>query len=91
MSTARSRGELQKVLRAAIVTELVRLDLPDDGRHLGRVARALIREALELLLVAGIPRPAVAQLVVETTRKVLTGSSGGVVGALGQPLASVNA
>ena len=91
MSTPRSRRQLQKVLRAAIVTELGRLDLPDDGRHLGRVARALIREALELLLVAGIPPAAVAQLAVETTKKALMASSGSVVGGLGQPLASVKA
>ena len=86
MTGSKSRREIQVQLRAALISELATMRLPQDGRHLGRVARSLVHESVELLLVAGIPKAAVAQLIVETMKKALRRSASTGVGALGQPV-----
>lgn len=85
MSNAKSRREIQAHLRTVIIAELDRMQLPDDGRHLARVVRALVGEAIAMLSAAGIPTPAIAQLIVETTKRRLMSPSA-KVGAFGQHL-----
>lgn len=50
MPTDTSRRAIQVRLRDAVFKELNQLDLPDDGRHLARVSRALVYLAADLLL-----------------------------------------
>lgn len=52
MPTDTSRRAIQVRLRDAVFKELNQLDLPDDGRHLARVARALVHLAAQLLMSA---------------------------------------
>lgn len=49
MPTDMDRRTIQSRLERAVFAELNQLDLPDDGRHLARVARALVHIAATLL------------------------------------------
>ena len=79
-----SREQLQRRLRTALIGELQKINPPDDGRHLGRLARALVYEAIDVLKIAGIPDGAIAHLVVAAARKKLrVGSSQPPAGPFG--------
>ena len=70
-----TREQLSRRLRAALVEELRRINPPQDGRHLGRLARALVYEAISVLQIAGVPDTAIAHLVVSAARKKLRTAS----------------
>lgn len=71
MSTQRSRRQIQVQLRAALIAELDKLDLPSDGKHLGRVFRALAHMAVEMMQAVGMPDPVTAQLLARVAKKTL--------------------
>ena len=76
---------MQKRLRAAIVAELERMRVPDDGRHLSRFARSLVHEAIAALLGAGLPKPVAAHIIATAARKAFASQSESAVpGGLGQ-------
>jgi hypothetical protein len=85
MSKRRSRRQIQERLRSALVEELGKMDLPDDGQHLGRVFRALTHAAVELMQSVGIPDPVTAQLMLRVAKKTLksTASLKHVAGVFG--------
>ncbi len=86
MSTQRSRRQIQAHLRSALIAELDKLDLPSDGRHLGRVFRAIAHLAVELMQAVGIPDPVTAQLLhrvaVKSLKKVKPKAVAGVFGPI---------
>lgn len=66
-----SRRELQRRLRAAIIAELNNVSMPQDGRHLGRLVRALMHLAIELMQTVGVPDAVTAQVISRVARKTL--------------------
>lgn len=67
----KSRREIQAALRASMLLTLEALNLPEDGKHLGRTCRALTYLTCELLSGSGIPKAASAALIVEALKRGL--------------------
>lgn len=70
MPTDTSRRAIQVRLRDAVFKELNQLDLPDDGRHLARVARALVHLAAQLLMSA-LPPVLAYHVILRTAAKAI--------------------
>lgn len=71
MPNGRSRAQIQAALRLAFIVELGRMRLPQDGRHLARVVRALVHLAVELMQAVRVPDVVTAQLVSRVMKKTL--------------------
>ena len=66
-----SRGEIQSALRKVIAHALENLVVPDDGPHLRRITRALIRLAAQIALMRGVSFPAFIEVCTECYLKEL--------------------
>lgn len=71
MRAPKSRRQIQERIRAALIAELDRMDLPSDGRHLSRVFRALTHAAVEMMQAVGVPDPVTSQLLLRVAKKSL--------------------
>lgn len=69
---AMTRAELQVRLRDALLKEVSRLDLPDDGRHLARVSKSLVHIAATLLM-STLPPVLAYHVVIRAAAKAVRG------------------
>jgi hypothetical protein len=67
---AMTRADLVVHLRDALLREVSRLDLPDDGAHLSRLARAMVHIAATLLM-SRLPSPVAYHVILRAAAKAI--------------------